>query len=365
MPLLNALLEPRLGYVARTWPDELFRRVDRVAERAGIDALSLLLQLARHPIDSQLDEIVGGATVSHTAFFRHVEQFDALRHVLRQRYDVVARPLRIWSAGCATGQEPYSIALCAEAIGVPIELLATDVSPHCIAFARRGEYPARSTRGLPGELAGRPWRAPAALRARIRFEAASIAQQTARADGAPRDVIFCRNVLLYFEPPRATQVLRLLAERLAVGGTLAVAPAEVLIRLPDNLERTEVPGFAVRAEHAARARAVPLRPRASQPVATAAQPAPAPQAVPEAARERAARELAAGELDAAEATLRDHLEAEPRDACAWFLFGETLLQRQELAQARVAFHHAARFASDAGDGVEAETLRAAAQRRAR
>ena len=365
-PLLDALLEPRVGYVSRAWPDELYRRVQLLADRAKMDPLAWLTRLARTPAPVELDELIGGATVSHTAFFRHPEQFEALRERLRQLYQALARPLRVWSAGCATGQEPYSIALCAEAVGVPVQVLATDVGAQCIATAQRGEYPARATRGLPEGTAGQPWSAPAPVRARVRFEVASIAQKVAL-DASSYDVIFCRNVLLYFSPARATRVLAALSERLEPHGVLAVAPAEVLIRLPDGLERTAVPGFLARS----RSEPAPIvAKRSLEAVAATRSPSALsrrsePLRDVERAHERAARQLAAGDLDAAESTLREHLEHTEQDARAWFLLGEALTQREQPAQARVAFQQAARFASQHDEvDVEADTLRAAALRRA-
>ncbi len=150
--------------------------------------------------------------------------------------------LRAWSAGCATGEEAWSLAaLCAEAVGDEgFEVLATDLSAPALAASRAGRYPRRALDGAPPELRARFFvgdgetvePAPA-LRAHVRFE-----QRNLLEGPYPRrlDLILCRNVLIYFEPARRAAVVERLAASLVEGGYLFLGYAETLRERGDLFE---------------------------------------------------------------------------------------------------------------------------------
>lgn len=200
---------------------------------AGLDPSCSLAErvasLERAPLsDPRWVELLERALIGKTSFFRHPEQLAAVVQLLGQRRG----PLRLWSAGCATGMEPYSLALLfpdAEA-----EILGTDLSPSSLAVARAGRYGPAQVRDLPPRYAERlrlvEGRLPARVRERVRFQQLNLADPHAPypwpAGGRGWDLICCRNVLIYFEPRARLEALHRLARRLAPGGLLLLSPVE-------------------------------------------------------------------------------------------------------------------------------------------
>jgi len=253
--------------------------------------------------DEELRRLLPLVTVGKTSFFRDERQFRALRALLPgllEQARRTAHPLRIWSAGCATGEEPYSIAMtCAEAGFAPreVELLATDVNPEAVAAAARGLYEARRVREVPQPFLGRhfdregdAWRVRTSLR---QYLAAIRPHNLVSASfPAPRfgtwDVVFCRNVIIYFDTPTTQRVLEQFLQALAPGGYLFLGYSESLFRLFDGFELTEVAGaFLYRKPEAGSAAAPPPMPvrRAGRPLPASPPPVrhlvfPAPPAPP-------------------------------------------------------------------------------------
>lgn len=227
-------------------------------ELGHADADSCIRSLLASRLSRREVEILAShLTIGETYFFREKEALDALQaHLLPEIWRARARGerrLRVWSAGCCTGEEAYSLAIVV-ARSLPewrdwnISILATDINPHFLRKAAEGVYGAWSFRGFPAELReaffrkapdGR-WKIDASLRSLVTFSYLNLAE-----DGYPSlengtnamDVILCRNVLMYFEPARARAVLEKLGRCLVMGGRLFVNPVEVA-RLP-------VPGLEV------------------------------------------------------------------------------------------------------------------------
>jgi len=170
--------------------------------------------------------LLSAFAIGETSFMRHPEQFAALRSLLPELCERRAgSPLRVFSAGCASGEEAYSLAATlSEVAGRMFELTAWDVNPEAIARARLGEYRPWSMRGVDsGATDG--WLDPSPcgmrvqnwLRERVSFQVGNL-----YLDSFPRDVdvVFCRNVLLYFKPDAAARVIARLADSLRPGGVL-------------------------------------------------------------------------------------------------------------------------------------------------
>jgi chemotaxis protein methyltransferase CheR len=190
-------------------------------------------------------------TTNETQFFREPQHFEFLEtHVLpslRLAADAGRRPraIRAWSAACSTGQEPYSLAMhllahCPAEQGWVIDILATDLSTRALAVAREAEWPIERASQIPeryrrafmlrgnGERAGQ-MRATRELRDRVRLARLNLNEETYAVDG-PFDLIFCRNVLIYFSPEGRARVVERLARHLGPGGLLFVGHAESLFR---------------------------------------------------------------------------------------------------------------------------------------
>ena len=247
--ILSGLLEARTGQVlseGRAWRMETaLRPVLRTHGLQTIDDLAARL-LRKH--DPRLDEDVVNALLNNeSSFFRDLQIFDMIhRQILpRIREERQDRTLRIWSAGCSTGQEAYSLAIrlrndAERWQGWRIEILASDISTAAIEQARSGIFSQMDVqRGLGvGDLIkwfephGEDWRANPELRRMIDFRRDNLFDP--RAPSGAYDLLLCRNVLLYFTPARRGEVLRLLARHSHAGSVLLLGAGETVIGQGDD-----------------------------------------------------------------------------------------------------------------------------------
>jgi len=204
-------------------------------------------------------------TIRETFFFRDAAQFEALeRHILPRllRERAGLRRLRVWSAGCSNGAEPYSLAILlrrmldagavADAAAWQIEIVGTDLSAFALSEAQKAEFRPWSLRGLTREQiaqwfdhlpARNLWRLRPKYAAMVRFAHGNLLDLTAEGGAeAPFDLILCRNVLIYFTPARMSGVVGALAGRLRPGGWLVLGHAEGGIVLPPALVTQRFPG---------------------------------------------------------------------------------------------------------------------------
>ena len=205
--------------------------------------------------------LVDRLTIAETYFFRDAGQMELLRdHLLPQLMrEAQGRRLRVWSAGCSTGEELYSVAMLLDSLGnPPADLLGTDVNPAVVEQARRGIYRQRSLRSLPARLRaaylqphGREFRINDQLRQRTSFSVENLFhEQNAQLRGL--DLIICRNVLIYFERERLPGILERFYKALRPGGLLLTGHGETLtvqnpfatLAFPASLvyQRPDVPG---------------------------------------------------------------------------------------------------------------------------
>jgi chemotaxis protein methyltransferase CheR len=200
--------------------------------------------------EGELGRLVELLTIQETCFFRNPEHFQALVEAVLPGF--LSRPggppIRIWSAGCATGEEPYSIALTLLEAGIgQAEILGTDVSEAALDMARVGRYGRRAVRLVPGLVLDRYFYRDGdhflvgdALRRLVRFEYLNLIQEPfpiARFTGC--DVVFCRNVIIYFTPESIRRLVRTVTECLAPGGVLFLGPSETLWKLSTDFELAE------------------------------------------------------------------------------------------------------------------------------
>ncbi len=231
------------GYKEQT----IRRRLQRRMLDTGVDTLEEYVRYTRrHPEEFQ--RLASSFLIKVTDFFRDPEIFDYLReHVLPE---VIAsargrgNELRLWSAGCATGEEPYSLAvlvadmLCDNTEGLNIRIFATDLDGEAIAFARRGVYPISALKHLPPHLLDRyftrrdgAYEVKKFVRGLVVFGQHDLGQ---RAPFPRIDVALCRNVLIYFTPELQRQALQLFAFALRDGGYLVLGKAESTTPLADR-----------------------------------------------------------------------------------------------------------------------------------
>jgi chemotaxis protein methyltransferase CheR len=324
---LSSLLKERVGLHIRkdghsALKIALAARLDELS--ATVPDVAAYVRLLRSATgDEELRRLLPLVTVGKTSFFRDDRQFRALEALLPgflQRPRAGGRRVAVWSAGCATGEEPYSIAMAAAeagADGEQIEVLATDVNPEAVAFAARGSYEVRRVREVPPSLLERHFDRDGDrfhVRTHLRQMIAAIRPHNLVSTVFPRppdggwDVIFCRNVIIYFDTPTTQGVLTQFHNALAPGGYLFLGYSESLFRLFEGFELTEVAGAFLyrRPEHPLRTTPLPARPRAvpssPPPVrhelrAPPARPLPIPATPPRASVDRHAVRPAAPRED--------------------------------------------------------------------
>jgi chemotaxis protein methyltransferase CheR len=255
-----AALESDIGErFGLSFPKERWRDLERGLRAAAGDLRCDPMELAArlHSSKARPEEVRGLAnrlTVGETYFLRESRGLQFLsQHVVPS---ASRRRLRIWSAGCATGEEPYSIAITlrrsiADLENWGLSILATDLNVRSLETARRGVYGKWSFRGVP-ELAHGPFFTPAgegqweiapSIRRMVRFEEANLVAPTQAPESM--DIIFCCNVLMYFGSKALSEALDCFHRTLAPGGWLIVGPVEQAPSLFRDFTTVAVPGGAV------------------------------------------------------------------------------------------------------------------------
>jgi chemotaxis protein methyltransferase CheR len=216
-------------------------RLSPIARREGFSSVAELISAARVRRDDRLLWTMTEAlTTNETFFFRDKTPFDQLKDVALPGFAASRsgpQRLRIWCAACSTGQEPYSIAMLLQELrsqGKPIdaEIVATDISERVLEKARAGLYSQFEVqRGLPiqylvkyFEKAGDLWRINDKTRAMVRFQKHNLLENPGALGRF--DIVFCRNVLIYFDPQTKQKTLEVIASMTADDGFLLLGAAE-------------------------------------------------------------------------------------------------------------------------------------------
>ena len=230
------LLESRLNPVARKWNFSGFDELAQAIRNRGEEAL--------------LVDVTEAMTTNESFFFRDQKPFDqfndmVLPHLLEAR--AAKRSFRIWSAACSSGQEPYTLAMLLKEhadklAGWRVEIVATDLSNEILDKAKEGLYSQFEVqRGLPiAHLVkyfvqvGDRWQIEDSLRKMIKFQPFNLLGDLSSL--GKFDVVFCRNVLIYFDTPTKTKVLNGIADLLPADGFLYLGGAETVLGTTDRFE---------------------------------------------------------------------------------------------------------------------------------
>lgn len=230
------LLENRLMAVARKW---------------GMNDIDGLASSVRGgPNEELLREITEAMTTNETLFFRDQTPFEQLEKVVLPRLlesRKESRRIRIWSAACSSGQEPYSIAMILKGMGSVldnwrIEICATDISRTMLDKARAGLYTQFEVqRGLPIAMlmkhfrqAGDKWEIDPAIRSMVEYREFNLLNNSNSL--GQFDVVFCRNVLIYLDPPTKAQVLDNVWKLMPADGILYMGGAETVMGVTDKFQ---------------------------------------------------------------------------------------------------------------------------------
>jgi chemotaxis protein methyltransferase CheR len=218
-------------------------RLVPLARKAGLAGIPELVQKMKGGAEALTTEVVEAMTTNETFFFRDKIPFDHLRDtilpaLLQSRAN--RKSLRIWSAACSTGQEPYSIAMClkeraAQLAGWRIEIVGTDLSQEVLEKSRAGVYSQFEVqRGLPIQLLvkyfaqiGELWQLNSELRGMVQYRQLNLLQDFSSL--GKFDVVFCRNVLIYFDQQTKTNIFERIARVTEPDGMLMLGAAESVV----------------------------------------------------------------------------------------------------------------------------------------
>lgn len=246
-------------------PDKCYlveARLQPIVRSEGLPTLhDLILRLRTDGTEALRRKVVEAMAIAETSFFRDAHCFDAIRkwilpELLERR--IRERTLRIWSGACASGQEPYSVAMLLydefpRLMSWTVELVATDISRELIARAREGRYSQLEVnRGLPAshlvkhfERVGTEWRVKEHIRRMVRFSETNLAESWRIP--RPVDLILLRNVLIYFQDDTKKGILAKVRDFLSPEGYLCLGTAETTLNLDDGFERVQLgPGVCYR-----------------------------------------------------------------------------------------------------------------------
>jgi chemotaxis protein methyltransferase CheR len=250
--MIARLLEERSGLLLGQGKAYLLeRRLNPVARRYNFKGFDELAQAIRLGGDEELlEDVTEAMTTNESFFFRDGKPFDQFRdmvlpHLLEHRGN--RKSIKVWCAACSSGQEPYSLAMILEEnearlAGWKIEILATDISREILVKAEEGRYSQFEVqRGLPIHLLvkyfkqhGDRWQIDDAIRRMVTFKSFNLLDDPSTIGQC--DVVFCRNVLIYFDQPTKGKVLARIAKIMPPDGFLYLGGAETVLGISDDFK---------------------------------------------------------------------------------------------------------------------------------
>lgn len=233
------LLDSRLMPVARRW------------NLAGLDDLASALR--QRMDENLLADITDAMTTNESSFFRDQRPFDQFRQIVLPKFlaaRAATKRLRIWSAACSNGQEPYSLAMildeeAAKMPGWSVEIIATDLCREVLEKAKQGLYTQFEVqRGLPIQMlvkhftqVGDKWQISKAMQSKIKYQPFNLLESMAPL--GQFDIVFCRNVLIYFDQPTKTRVLENISRQMPDDGVLYLGGAETVLGITQAFKLME------------------------------------------------------------------------------------------------------------------------------
>lgn len=246
---LRQFLKSRSGLVLSNEKQYLIEsRLLPVARKAGLQSIAALVAKLKEPRETVLAEaVVEAMTTNESFFYRDKTPFEhftqmMIPEMLKAR--AAQKKIRIWCAAASTGQEPYTLAMCLKEMesklaGWRIEILGTDISNEVLDRAKAGTYTQFEVqRGLPIQLLlkyftqqGESWTISPQLRSMVQWRKFNLLDSFA--SFGQFDIVFCRNVLIYFDQPTKVDILGRISKVLAPDGYLVLGAAETVVGLTD------------------------------------------------------------------------------------------------------------------------------------
>lgn len=232
-------------------------RLSRLMEEYQMETFSDLMRALRDNSRPGIrDKVVNAMTTNETMWFRDIYPFELLRTQLLSEFSHIKdRPLRIWSSACSTGQEPYSLSMIVQeylyanpgSFPGGVQIVATDISSPILEYAKTGSYDETEVnRGMSEERrnmffnkVGDRWEVKQEIRSRVMFRLMSLQQNFSSMSNF--DLIFCRNVLIYFSAELKTDILERMADILTPQGYLVLGGSEAPNRYTDRYAMVRLP----------------------------------------------------------------------------------------------------------------------------
>lgn len=254
---LSSLIEQRTGIVYDPGKDYLLAdKLEPLVLERGFDSFLEYYYFLQYDEEAEEEwrRVESVVTVNETYFWREADQIEAAANILvpHLKAQKPGQPIRIWHAACGSGEEPYSMAIALTEAGQllngSVEIIATDMSQKALDLARNGLYRSRSFRSLPDHLQERYFapnedgclRLADSIRSRVRFIRLNLVDPAIVNKMHGQDIIFCRNVFIYFSKPTITAVARNLYQCLNTPGYLLVASVESLLHTNTEFDFVDV-----------------------------------------------------------------------------------------------------------------------------
>jgi len=252
--LLRDLIHDRTGiFFEDSRMDLLLGKLEPLAQRRGCASFLEYYYTLKDNDHGAWDQAWDALSVQETYFWREMSQIDVLvEKIIPEWFQKNSHPFRIWSAACATGEEPYSIAMALAERGLdrhPIEIFGSDASPMALEKALRGVYREKSFRTLPPALRQKYFepvdngtKLSKAIMDRVSFTRVNLLELGEISPVARVQAIFCRNVFIYFSRHTIRQTIAMMAAKMPPGAHLFVGASESLLRLTTDFELREIGG---------------------------------------------------------------------------------------------------------------------------
>jgi chemotaxis protein methyltransferase CheR len=253
--LLRDLIGERTGiHFDQSNLDLMIDKLSTAMSERGVDSPTDYYYLLKYDSDADTEwaVLMNAITVRETYFSREMDQIRGFVDVLMPELcSKLTEPVRIWSAACASGEEPLTIAMALEDAGWfarhPIEIYASDMSSAAICDAQRGIYRERAFRSLPSELRSRYFRSVASgwevdplIQRRVQWRRANLMNRSEIEDLAASRVIFCRNVFIYFTESTIKKVVQVFEDCMPDPSYLFLAAAESLLKFTTKFSLAEI-----------------------------------------------------------------------------------------------------------------------------
>jgi chemotaxis protein methyltransferase CheR len=258
--LLRDLVHEHLGlFYEPSQFDQLADRLSPLVVARGLGSFMDYYYLLKYSGEAaEWEQVMDALAVQETYFWREIDQVRAVvtELVPKLTAELRGRPLRIWSAPCATGEEPLTLAMMLQESGwfarAPIEIVGSDASRKAIAKATLGRYGARAFRNLAPALrekyfhaAGDQWIVVPELQRRVSYDVVNLVAADEVARHAAASIVFCRNVFIYFSDHSIRRTLATFAQAMPDPAYLCVGACESLLRLGTRFDLREIGGAFV------------------------------------------------------------------------------------------------------------------------